>query len=161
MGRLIKACPLLPASDVRATADWYKSKLGFSIRFANEEYAILYRDEIELHLWPCADRSKAENTSVYIRVEDIGDLRAKFAAAAEGGRISDIQCRDWGMLEFYIWDPAGNLLRFGRPVDAAGNADFSTKDLLDAFARLPSEEQQRHIEYAAAALRLWHEQTHR
>jgi hypothetical protein len=25
--------------------------------------------------------------------------------------------RDWGMTEFYVWDPDGNLLRIGMPTD--------------------------------------------
>jgi hypothetical protein len=36
--------------------------------------------------------------------------------AGEGGRISAPVDRDWGMREFYIWDPDGNLLKFGVPV---------------------------------------------
>ena len=38
--------------------------------------------------------------------------------AADGGRIQMPQDTAWGMREFYIWDPDGNLLKFGQ--DLAG-----------------------------------------
>ena len=54
------------------------------------------------------------------------DLRAgkftmEFAESADKAlrRISEVTDREWGMREFYVWDPDGNLLKFGVPVRAA------------------------------------------
>ncbi|WP_454917182.1 hypothetical protein [Xanthobacter sediminis] len=48
--------------------------------------------------------------------------RAACAGMAEGRRISPVEDREEGMREFYVWDPGGNVLRFGVPVAAPGAA---------------------------------------
>src|SRR3712207_6455787 len=63
--RLTRACPMLPAPDVAAAADWYRDSLGFAVRFVLADYAIVERDGIELHLWTCDERRIAEHTSAY------------------------------------------------------------------------------------------------
>lgn len=123
MVSLARACPLLAAPDPSAAAAWYRDKLGFTVGLVMDSYAIVEREGVELHFWACPDRHIAENTSAYIRVSDIESVRAGLAAAAEGGRISPVQTRDWGMREFYVWDPAGNLLRFGEPDAAAATRE--------------------------------------
>ncbi|MCJ2083990.1 bleomycin resistance protein [Methylobacterium sp. J-090] len=123
MGSLTRVCPLLAAPDPGAAADWYRDKLGFVVGLVMDGYAIVEREGVELHFWACPDRTIAENTSAYIRVTDIESVRAGLEAAAEGGRISPVQTREWGMREFYVWDPAGNLLRFGEPDAAAATRE--------------------------------------
>jgi catechol 2,3-dioxygenase-like lactoylglutathione lyase family enzyme len=120
MTRLARACPLFPVADVQKSAAWYRDKLGFKIvnAYPDHGYAILQRDDIEIHLWKCDDPKVAEMTSAYIRPDDIGAVHADLQRAADGGRISDVAEREWGMREFYIWDPDGNLLKFGVPVAA-------------------------------------------
>ena len=113
MASLAKACPLLAAPDPRVAAAWYRDKLDFRIGLVMDDYAIVEREGVELHFWSCPDRHIAENTSAYIRVTDVDTVWNGLGAAAEGGRISPVQTREWGMREFYVWDPAGNLLRFG------------------------------------------------
>jgi catechol 2,3-dioxygenase-like lactoylglutathione lyase family enzyme len=112
MARITKACPLFAASDVTKAAEWYRDKLGFKIAnlYPDYGYAIVQRDDIEIHFWKCDDRNIAENTSAYFRPDDIDGLHAAMAKARDGGRVAD---RAWGMREFYVWDPDGNLLKFG------------------------------------------------
>ncbi|MBB6310107.1 VOC family protein [Xanthobacter tagetidis] len=117
MARITQLCPTLPAADPSAAAAWYRDKLGFAVKWTMDDYAIVGRDaDFEIHFWRCADKAIAEATSVYVRPDDIEALHAAMAGAAEGGRISEVQDREWGMREFYVWDPDGNLLRFGVPV---------------------------------------------
>ena len=120
MARLAKGCPLLASADIAASVAWYRDKLGFNIGnlFPDHGYAILWRDDIEIHLWKCDDPKIAEMTSAYIRPDDIDAIHAEMQGAGEGGRISEVVDRDWGMREFYVWDPDGNLLKFGVPVAA-------------------------------------------
>ncbi len=119
MGRITQLCPTFAAADPQAAAEWYRDRLGFVVKFVMDGYAIVGRDDVEFHFWRCADRAIAEATSAYVRVDDIDAMHAEFAGAAEGGRISPVADREWGMREFYVWDPDGNLLRFGVPVAAA------------------------------------------
>ena len=67
-------------------------------------------------------RSKINTQPWPLLVLDIDAVHAEMTGAAEGGRISEVQDREWGMREFYVWDPNGNLLRFGVPVAASGAA---------------------------------------
>jgi catechol 2,3-dioxygenase-like lactoylglutathione lyase family enzyme len=116
---LQKACPILPAPDVPGTLAWYRDKLGFTIGGDWGDYGIVHRDGVELHFWKCADRAIAEQSSAYLRVADIDELRATMHTASEGGRISEVKDQPWKMREFYIWDPNGNLLRFGQYAEAS------------------------------------------
>jgi len=118
MARIKRACPTFPAADVKKAAEWYRDKLGFVIDrlYPDQGYAIVHRDDIEMHFWACRDRNIAENTSAYFHLDDIAGVHASMTKAKEGGRISEPQNRPWGMREFYVWDPDGNLLKFG--VDA-------------------------------------------
>lgn len=118
MARIIQICPAFPAADPVASAAWYRDKMGFAVKSTMDDYAIVGRDGVEIHFWRSADTAIAEATSAYVRVDDIAAMHATLAGTADGGRISDLQDRDWGMREFYVWDPDGNLLRFGVPVPA-------------------------------------------
>lgn len=125
MARLTRACPLLAAADPAAAAAWYRDRLGFRVvsTYPDDGYAIVRRDDVELHFWRCDDRRIAENTSAYLRVDGIDGLHGLMTGAAEGGRISPVEDRAWGMREFYVWDPDGNLLRFGEPIAASQAAE--------------------------------------
>src|SRR2546423_1486386 len=47
-GRLAKAIPVLPSSDVDATMAYYRTKLGFEGMLYGS-YLIMWRDEVHLH----------------------------------------------------------------------------------------------------------------
>ncbi len=65
----------------------------------------------------CADRRIAENTACYLRVDDLDDLHRELAAAGLE-RVTALHAKPWGMREFEVWDPSGNLLRFGEMPNA-------------------------------------------
>jgi catechol 2,3-dioxygenase-like lactoylglutathione lyase family enzyme len=115
MARIVRACPLFASSDIHRSVAWYRDQLGFRVERDAADYGIVRRDMVELHFWPCRDRRIAENTSAYFRVEDVDGLHAEMQGAAENGDITSPADRAWGMREFYVRDPDGNLLRFGRP----------------------------------------------
>jgi catechol 2,3-dioxygenase-like lactoylglutathione lyase family enzyme len=115
MPHITKACPLFASADIARSVTWYRDRLGFSVERDRPDYGIVRRDMVEVHFWPCEDRRIAENTSAYFRVEDVDGLYAEMRDAAAGGSITAPRDREWGMREFYVRDPDGNLLRFGRP----------------------------------------------
>ena len=48
------AVPILASLDITTTVQFYTENLGFTCRFESQgEYAILQRDSIEIHFWPC------------------------------------------------------------------------------------------------------------
>ncbi len=110
----IEVLPVLPSLNLSETLNFYRGKLGFStVVHQDDSYLILRREEMEIHFWLAKDRSLCESTSVYLRGGGIGDLHREFTASAVP-RLSPMTVRPWNMEEFYIHDPHGNLLRFGR-----------------------------------------------
>ncbi|TDW16759.1 hypothetical protein EV128_1325 [Rhizobium azibense] len=110
----IEVLPVLPSLDIAATVAFYRDELGFAqIVHQTPDYLIVRRDEMELHFWRTDDASLPEKTSIYLRGGGIGALHAEYRAKGVR-RLTDMQVRPWNMEEFYIHDPHGNLLRFGR-----------------------------------------------
>jgi hypothetical protein len=124
--------PKFAAPDPGALAAWYSQALGFPNvqMFLNGEYAIVRRGRLTLHLWKCAEREIAENTSCYTEIGTIEGLNGLHAEWLERSRATgfapgriEAEPRDkpgHGMREFHVWDPAGNLIGFGAAMDGAG-----------------------------------------
>jgi catechol 2,3-dioxygenase-like lactoylglutathione lyase family enzyme len=113
----LECIPILPSVDIAATADFYVASLGFAAQYRAEDYLIVRRDAVEIHFWLTDDRSLCERSSIYVRGGAIGRWHAEFETRGVP-QLTAIALRPWGMEEFYIHDPHGNLLRFGRVSDA-------------------------------------------
>jgi catechol 2,3-dioxygenase-like lactoylglutathione lyase family enzyme len=104
--------PMLASLDLGESQAFYTERLGFALRARHGDYLIVARDGCELHFWLCPERHIAENTACYIR----GDTRALHADfSSRGLNLAPAQDRAWGMREFYVTDPHGNLLKFSEP----------------------------------------------
>ena len=109
--------PILPALDVGRTSEFYRS-LGFTAGYDDERYEILRRGNLVVHLEAQPGLVPARNhSSCYWRVPDADGLYREFAALGlpeEGIPSLSEPCDEpWGMREFRIKDPAGNLVRIG------------------------------------------------
>ena len=118
-----------------AAVEHYVSRFGFEVLHHDGGFAVLRRDEAQLHLWESGDeswRSRADfadnpvcsgaesfisgTASCRIEVEDVDGLFAELAAAevlhytVRGG----VQETDFGTREFATVDLDGNLLSFYR-----------------------------------------------
>jgi catechol 2,3-dioxygenase-like lactoylglutathione lyase family enzyme len=113
-----RAIPVLASLDTDETIAFYTDVLGFVVE-GDEDYLIAKRDEMEIHFWHATDPEIPKSTSTYIRGGQIVDLYDEFSAR-EGLRISDFAVREWNMKEFYVWDPHGNLLKFGAAPEEIG-----------------------------------------
>lgn len=111
--RSLECLPVLPSLNLGETEDFYTQKLGFGTIYKDKTYLILRREEMELHFWLAANRELCENSSVYIRGGRIDELHAEFSKN-NLKHLSELQLREWDMEEFYVHDPHGNLLKFGR-----------------------------------------------
>ncbi len=105
-----RAIPLLASLDIAASLDYFNS-LGFETHNFGDSYGIAVREHIEIHFWLCTDKNVAENTSCYVRVNDIHALRADLARGTDVGEVVETS---WGMDELYVWDPTGSLVKFGQ-----------------------------------------------
>ena len=109
--------PILPAHDVRCTRAFYES-LGFKAGYHDDRYEILRRGNLVVHLERRDDLVPAMNrTSCYWRVTDADVLYREFTSLglrSEGvPHLSAPFNEPWGMREFTLQDPAGNLIRVG------------------------------------------------
>jgi catechol 2,3-dioxygenase-like lactoylglutathione lyase family enzyme len=107
---LQKAIPLLPSINLRATIDFYETRLGFTgINMGN--YAILKSGNAEIHFY-LADKNNFNPASCIICSDNLEDLYTNFAAKDmlyPAGKIEDIK---FGKREFSARDNNGNMIRF-------------------------------------------------
>ena len=115
-----RAMPVLASLDIAASLDHFR-ELGFETHdFGDHDYGIAIREHVEIHFWLCTDRHVAENTSCYVRVNDIHALRADLAERMAVGEVVETP---WGMDELYVRDPSGSLVKFGQVTDRLVRAD--------------------------------------
>lgn len=118
------AIPILPARSLEEICAFYR-RIGFdSLPFGQPpQYAILTRGSVELHFALDTRLDPAtSNAMCYLRVADAEQWHREFAIAelpAHGiPRLEPISDRPWGMREFALVDPSGNLLRIGQSLAA-------------------------------------------
>ena len=114
-----RAIPMLASLDIAASLDYF-NKLGFETHNFGDSYGIAVREHIEIHFWLCTDKNVAENTSCYVRVNDIHALRADLARRTDVGEVVETS---WGIDELYVWDPSGSLMKFGQVTERMIRAD--------------------------------------
>jgi len=114
------AIPILPSRSVIATLDFFK-RLGFEGKICGDgdSYAILTRDTVELHFFTHDElRPNESYAGCYIRVLNVENIYRAFALAKlprKGiPRLDALEDKPWGMREFAVVDPDGNLLRIGQ-----------------------------------------------
>ena len=108
---------VLAALDFDQTIAFYQ-RLDFALVSRHEDYLLLRHgaDGPELHFWLTEERAIAEATSCYVRCADADALCARWRAQAPKARITAPEDKPWGMREFYVFDPSGNLLRVAQMV---------------------------------------------
>lgn len=117
-----RAIPTFPCRDLDSASAFYQS-LGFHLGARYPTYAILQRGALELHLSLFeALEPKTNCSAAYLRLEDAQALHRQAAALGLGSqgipRITALEDQPWGMREFALVDPDGNLLRVGQELDA-------------------------------------------
>jgi catechol 2,3-dioxygenase-like lactoylglutathione lyase family enzyme len=121
--------PIFPARDLVETRAFYE-KLGFKPWFGErggQGYEIVWRGHLVVHFFAEPGlRPDASEASCYWRVPDADQLHREFAGLdlpAQGiPRLTRPEDRPWGMREFTLVDPSGNLVRIGHEL---GDVDFS------------------------------------
>lgn len=114
------AIPILPCRSVSVTVGFYK-RLGFEggAHEFNNDYAILKRGAVELHFFTHKELVPADSSAgCYIRVVDVENIYRSFASAKLPltgiSRMDALEDKPWGLREFAVIDPDGNLLRIGQ-----------------------------------------------
>jgi catechol 2,3-dioxygenase-like lactoylglutathione lyase family enzyme len=113
-----RAEPILPAQNFAETRAFYQA-LGFTAWHHSDDYDILTRGQLILHIESHADLEPSRNqTSCYWRVLDADRFHEEVAVlglpTAGIPRLTEPRDEQWGMREFTLVDPAGNLIRIGQ-----------------------------------------------
>jgi catechol 2,3-dioxygenase-like lactoylglutathione lyase family enzyme len=118
------AIPTLPCRSVAATIEFYQG-LGFDggAHEFNRDYAILERGAVKPNFFTHKALVPSESSAgCYIRVLDVERICRAFSAnrLPRTGipRIDALEDKPWGLREFALIDPDGNLLRIGQIISS-------------------------------------------
>jgi catechol 2,3-dioxygenase-like lactoylglutathione lyase family enzyme len=116
----VRAEPILPAKSLDDTRAFYR-RLGFRPWFDGQSwpgYEIMSRGELVVHFFAAPALSVADNDAgCYWRIPNADRFYEECAALglpSEGiPRLTEPRDEPWGMREFTLVDPSGNLVRIG------------------------------------------------
>lgn len=124
--------PIFPSSDFDRTAAYYEM-LGFieETRYGMNYLIIKHPVGLELHFYGAGKvKSKTNDHAAYFRFASVGlidslhtiweaaAVSSTFAAiAGKAGRVLAPMDTDYGLREFALLDPDGNLLRLGGTIE--------------------------------------------
>ncbi|HEY5659290.1 MAG TPA: VOC family protein [Gaiellaceae bacterium] len=129
---LSQTIPALPVRDAARAVAFYRDKLGFDVLHQDDGFAVLRRDDAEVHLWEAADESWRERSaddepvrsgaesfiagtaSCRIATEGVDELYGELRTRDVLHPVSrdGVQDTDFGTREFAALDLDGNLLSF-------------------------------------------------
>jgi catechol 2,3-dioxygenase-like lactoylglutathione lyase family enzyme len=130
---LSQTIPAMPVRDAASAADFYRDRLGFQVVHQDEGFAILERDDAQVHVWQAGDESWRERValretpvssgaesfiagtaSCRIKVDGVDDLYQELSAKNVLHPVSreGVSDTDYGTREFATLDQDGNLISF-------------------------------------------------
>ena len=130
---LSQTIPAMPVREAAAATEFYRDRLGFQVLHQDEGFAVLGRDDAQVHLWEASDESWRERValretpvssgaesfiagtaSCRIEVDGVDDLYAELSAKDVLHPVSreGISETDYGTREFATLDQDGNLISF-------------------------------------------------
>lgn len=107
--RLVAAIPKLASLDLERSLAFFE-RLGFKRRGFYPDYGIIERDGVQIHFWLCSDPRIPKETACRIAVEGIEQLFETFSAKGVIHPSGKLALKPWGVWEFSILDPDGNLV---------------------------------------------------
>lgn len=130
---LKQTIPTFPVHNIQESVRFYRSNLSFEEVYSDENYAVLKRNDAQLHLWKANDkrwkmggffliqkpiRSGAESFlagthSCRIQVEGIAELYDELKTKNVLHKTErELKHTAWKTLEFHVVDLYGNLITF-------------------------------------------------
>lgn len=109
----LNTIPVLPSSDIDRDIKWYSEKMGLEIYTSDSMYAVLYRDNLCLHLqWHAgsADDPLLAGSVVRILVKNIQPLFEEFLKRGTVNAAKLKQDTPWGTNEFGFYDLNSNAI---------------------------------------------------
>lgn len=127
--KMVSAIPSLPVSDIERSVSFYRDTLGFSVDYRDDGFAIVHRDDVEIHLWAATDEdwrtgdesspmvSGAESfiagtASCRVGVETVDVLHASLHPRGIIHPNAPLRDTEYGTREFTVVDPDHNAIAF-------------------------------------------------
>ena len=117
---VLRAIPVLPAADVKASLAWWVGVCGFTESFRHGTppmYAGIRLGDADIHLAaitdPAVARAVGDQTMLRILVADVDAMHRDYLE--RGGRVhpnGGLQRKPWGSYEFATIDPSGVCVTF-------------------------------------------------
>lgn len=115
----IQVNPVIPASDMVQTIDFYENKMGFTNVFDSSHYedgpinyAILCRQSICLHFQLFESLKGLTAPNIRIQVEEIEPLFEEYKTRGILDDKNELTITPWGTKEFAFFDPNKSALTF-------------------------------------------------
>lgn len=105
--------PIFPVHNMTAAREFW-TRAGLEVEEYSSEYAfVLFNGAEVAHLDLHADLDPERNAAAcYVHIADPVDWLRRWKE--QGLPVSDVVVEPWGMIEFSVQDPSGNLIRLGR-----------------------------------------------
>ena len=105
--------PVLPSSDIAKDIQWYKEQTGFKEYYSDKMYAVLYRDNLCIHLQWHADTESDPllgGSVIRIYVKNIKPLFDEFVQRGTVSKDSFKSNTPWKTNEFGFFDLNKNAI---------------------------------------------------
>lgn len=129
MTQLLRTIPALPVKAIVQSVSFYRDLLGFTLIHQDGGFAIVRRDNAEIHLWEADDESWqtrsggaavvsgaesfiAGTASCRIEVQGVNDLHQVMQPLNILHPNAPLSEQPWGTREFAVLDPDNNLITF-------------------------------------------------
>ena len=119
-----RVAPVYPVTDVGKAIEWYQRVFRFEARLVNPPddpvpvYAVLYRDDVTLHLLRAEEAPHGLAAPVQAQFWVSSDVDLLFERAESLG-VKVLQRPDdrpWGHRDFMVADPDGNVVWVTKPI---------------------------------------------
>ena len=127
MGTEFKGCiPIITVRDIQSAKAFYVDVLGFAVEFEWGEPLTmvgLCKDAVEVHLFSSLHENARQppgTANISVLTDEVDELFERCRASAAEVLIEP-GARPYGLIDFAIRDPEGNVLNFG--CDAAPQPD--------------------------------------
>ncbi|MBI1344632.1 MAG: glyoxalase/bleomycin resistance/extradiol dioxygenase family protein [Terrimonas sp.] len=107
--------PVLPSADIARDIDWYTEKVGLRTLFYDHMYAVLYRENICIHLQWHADTTDDPLLGGSVIRIHVKNIRPLFNEFVERGTVAEKDFKTktpWETNEFGFYDLNKNAIFF-------------------------------------------------
>lgn len=109
----LSVAPRFVVQDMEQALAFY-GQLGFQTTYYDEGFAMVERDEVALHLNASLGRPPKGHSVCWIDVSNIDALYQQYLPT--NAVQSPLEAKPWGLKEFFVRDPFGNLLLFAERI---------------------------------------------